>query len=123
MQLLLLQPLPPQLLHQPLQILSVKCLPPTHLLQQLIRILPAELPQQSLYGFGRDFEMPVQILFRGLLVDLDLVETFEEAFVGEDRVAEGQALVAQDCGVGEVALHSAYREFAGEVQGEAVGEA
>ena len=106
-----------------MQRIALDALAARQFLQLLVGILDAVAAHHRLHRLGQHFPAVVEIFGQPLRVGFELVEAAQAGIVGQQRVAEGDAHVAQHRRVGQVALQARDRQLLGQVPQQRVGEA
>lgn len=88
-----------------------------------VGILHGITPHDGLYRLGKHFPAGIEVFGDAGSVELQLADTLEARLVGDDAVGEANAQVAQDGGVGQIALPAGNRQLAGQVLEQRVGNA
>lgn len=111
-----------EFLEKGLSYLFIEWFASAELFEEFIRLRIAYFSELSLYGFSDDLEALGELLFHELAVRIYLWETFSKTIVGNEGVTKSGSLISEYCGVREISLLSADRQFASEVVDEGVGK-
>ncbi|CAM2144420.1 Glutathione s-transferase protein [Paraburkholderia tropica] len=91
-------------------------------LQLLVRVFDAVAAHHGLHRLGQHFPRGVEVVVQTLRVHFELVDTADQRVVGEQRVTERDADIAQHRRVGQVALPARHGQLVGEVTQRGVRE-